>query len=121
MIDSWNNFLFYTLNYNNDRNGTDIRNIFTDAAIEIISDDKKLNEFTIQYNATIENPYFIDDQKNRFMMYFDRNMVKENARDFIHNDFPFWHNFDNEKYEINVYTDQKIDTQEKYTIQEFLS
>jgi hypothetical protein len=118
VIDSWNNFLFYTLNYNNDRNGTDIRNIFTDAAIEIISDDKKLNEFTIQYNATIENPYFVDDQKNRFMMYFDRNMVKENARDFMHKDFPFWHNFDNEKYEINVYTDQKIDTQEKYTIQE---
>lgn len=118
VIDSWNNFLFYTLNYNNDRNGTDIRNIFTDAVIEIISDDKKLNEFTIQYNATIENPYFVDDQKNRFMMYFDRNMVKENARDFMHKDYPFWHNFDNEKYEINVYTDQKIDTQEKYTIQE---
>ncbi|KAF2512562.1 hypothetical protein [Flavobacterium foetidum] len=118
IIDSWNNFLFYTLNYSNDRNGTDIRTIFKDAAIEIISDDKKLNEFTIQYNATIENPYFVDAQKNRFLMYFDRNMVKNAARDFMHTDIPFWHNFDNEKYEVNLSTDEKIDTQEKYTIQE---
>ncbi len=118
IVDSWNNFLFYTLNYSNDRNGTDIRTIFKDAVIEIVSDDKKLNEFTIQYNAEIENPYFTDQQQNRFLMYFDRNMVKNGARDFMHTDIPFWHNFDNEKYEVNLFTDQKIDTQEKYTIQE---
>lgn len=118
IIDSWNNFLFYTLNYSNDRNGTDIRTIFKEASIEVISDDKKLNEITIQYKSTIDNAYFTDADKNRFLMYFDRNMVKNGARDFIHNDIPFWHNFDNEKYEINLTTDQKIDTQEKYTIQE---
>ncbi|MBE8725438.1 hypothetical protein [Flavobacterium hungaricum] len=118
IIDSWNNFLFYTLNYANDRNGTDIRTIFKDAVIEVISDDKKLNEVTIQYKSTIENAYFKDADNNRFLMFFDRNMVKNNARDFIHNDVPFWHNFDNEKYEINLTTDQKIDVQEKYTIQE---
>ena len=81
-------------------------------------DDKKLNEFTIQYSSSIDNPYFTDPQKNRFLMYFDRNVVKNNARDFMHTDVPFWHNFDNEKYEINLTTDQKIDVQEKYTIQE---
>ncbi|MCV2486176.1 hypothetical protein OD917_14665 [Flavobacterium sp. SH_e] len=118
IIDSWNNFLFYTSNYSNDRNGTDIRTIFKDASIEIVSDDKKLNEFTIMYNTSIENPYFTDAEKNRFLMYFDRNVVKNAARDFMHNDLSFWHNFDNEKYEINLSTDQKIDTQEKYTIQE---
>ncbi|WP_343613632.1 hypothetical protein [Flavobacterium sp.] len=118
IIDSWNNFLFYTLNYSNDRNGTDIRTIFKDAVIEIVSDDKKLNEFTIQYYSSIENPYFTDQQKNRFLMYFDRNLVKNNARDFMHTDIPFWHNFDNEKYEIHLTTDEKIDVQEKYTIQE---
>ena len=118
IIDSWNNFLFYTLNYSNDRNGTDIRTIFKEASIEFVSDDKKLNEFTIQYNATIESPYFTDAEKNRFLMYFDRNVVKNSARDFMHTDLSFWHNFDNEKYEINLTTDQKIDTQEKYTIQE---
>lgn len=118
IIDSWNNFLFYTLNYSNDRNGTDIRTIFQNAFIEIVGDDKKLNEFTIQYTAAIENPYFVDSQKNRFLMYFDRNVVKNTARDFMHTDIPFWHNFDNEKYEINLQTDQRIDTEEKFTIQE---
>ena len=82
IIDSWNNFFFYTLNYNNDRNGTDVRNIFKDTSIETLSDDKQLNEYTIQYKATIEDPYFTDAQKNRFVMYFDRNMIKNNARDF---------------------------------------
>ncbi|PBJ13301.1 hypothetical protein [Flavobacterium sp. ACN6] len=118
IIDSWNNFLFYALNYSNDRNGTDIRTIFQNAVIDIVSDDKRLNEFTIQYSASIENPYFVDAQKNRFLMYFDRNVVKNTARDFMHTDIPFWHNFDNERYEINLQTDQRIDTEEKYTVQE---
>ena len=118
ILDSWNNFFFYTLNYCNDRNGTDNRDIFKEATIGIVSDDKKANEFTIAYKATVVNPYFVDAEKNRFMMYFDRNLVKENVRDYVHTDFLFWHNFDNEKYEINLYTDQKIDTTEKYTVQE---
>ncbi|TCN60601.1 DUF3857 domain-containing protein [Flavobacterium circumlabens] len=118
IIDSWNNFFFYTLNYNNDRNGTDLRNIFKDAVIEIVSDDKKSNEFKIEYKTTIENPYFTDAKNNRFLMYFDRNIVKNSARDFIHKDITFWHNFDNERYEISLFTDQKIDVTEKFTIQE---
>ncbi|MDQ0064379.1 hypothetical protein [Chryseobacterium lathyri] len=118
IIDSWNSFLFYGLNYSGDRNGTDVRNIFKDAAIDIVSDDKKLNEFKIQYTATVENPYYVDPQKNRFLMYFDRNVIKASARDFMHKDLPFWHNFDSERYEIGLYTDQKIDMQEKYTVQE---
>ncbi|MDR6404214.1 MULTISPECIES: DUF3857 domain-containing protein [Chryseobacterium] len=118
VVDSWNNFLFYSLNYSGDRNGTDVRNIFKDASIDIVSDDKKLNEFKIQYRSTIENPYYTDPKNNRFLMYFDRNVVKASARDFMHKDLTFWHNFDSEKYEINLYTDQKIDTEEKYTAQE---
>ncbi|QXU50602.1 hypothetical protein KYG33_06060 [Chryseobacterium sp. D764] len=118
IIDSWNSFLFYGLNYSSDRNGTDVRNVFKDAAIDVISDDKRLNEVKIQYTAIIENPYYVDPQNNRFLMYFDRNVVKASARDFMHKDLSFWHNFDTEKYEINLYTDQKIDTEEKYTVQE---
>ena len=118
IIDSWNNFFFYALNYSNDRNGTDLRTIFKDAVIDIVSDDKKLNEFTIEYKSTIENPYFTDNKNNRFLMYFDRNIVKNTVRDFIHKDVTFWHNFDNEKYEITLLTDQTIDISEKFTIQE---
>ena len=118
IIDSWNNFFFYALNYSNDRNGTDLRTIFKDAVIDIVSDDKKLNEFTIEYKSTIENPYFTDNKNNRFLMYFDRNIVKNTVRDFMHKDVTFWHNFDNEKYEITLLTDQTIDISEKFTIQE---
>ncbi|UKB81475.1 hypothetical protein [Chryseobacterium sp. MEBOG07] len=118
IIDGWNSFLFHALNYSSDRNGTDVRNVFKDAAIDVVSDDKRLNEVKIQYTAIVDNPYYVDLQKNRFLMYFDRNVVKASARDFMHEDLPFWHNFDSERYEINLYTDQKIDTEEKYTIQE---
>jgi len=118
IIDSWNNFFFHTLNYVNDRNGTDLRNIFKDAAIEIASDDKKGNEFIVEYKTTIENPYYTDAKNNRFLMYFDGNIVKNTARDFMHKDITFWHNFDSERFEIQLVTDQKIDVTEKFTIQE---
>lgn len=118
IIDSWNNFFFHTLNYVNDRNGTDLRNIFKDAAIELVSDDKKQNEFIVEYKTTIENPYYTDGKNNRFLMYFDGNIVKNSARDFMHKDITFWHNFDNERFEIQLVTDQKIDVTEKFTIQE---
>lgn len=119
IIDSWNSFFYNALNYNGDRPEMDLRDIFKETSIDVISDDKKLNEFRIKYVAKIENPYFTDRvTKERFLMYFDRNITKNNVRDFIHKDASFWHNFDNEKYEINLSTDQKIDTSEKYTIQE---
>ena len=119
IIDSWNSFFYYALNYSADRPEMDLREIFKDTSIEIVSDDKKLNELTIKYKARIENPYFKDKVTNeRFLMFFDRNIPKNNVRDFIHEDASFWHNFDSEKYEINLSTDQKIDTKEKYTIQE---
>lgn len=118
IIDSWNNIMFHNLNYNNDRNNTDPRVIFRDAAIGIIKDDKDLNELTVQYSATIDNPYYTDAKGNRFLMYFDRSVLKNTARDFIHKDMTFWHNFDSERYEIHLYTDQKIDMKERYTIQE---
>ncbi|MFV0223735.1 DUF3857 domain-containing protein [Empedobacter falsenii] len=119
IIDSWNGFFYHTLNYGNDRPEMDLRDIFKDTSIEIISDDKKLNELTIKYKARIENPYFKDRVTNeRFLMYFDRNIPKNNVRDFVHKDASFWHNFDSEKYEINLITDQRIDTKEKFTIQE---
>lgn len=118
ILDSWNNAMFYTLNYCNDRNGKDYRDIFKNAAIEIVSDDKEANEFTVKYTATIEQPYFIDQKNKRFLMYFDRNVLKNGVRDFQHSDASYWHNFDSERYDILLETDQKIDTEERFTIQE---
>lgn len=118
IIDGYNKFLYYNLNYVNDRNEQDIRNIFKDAKVQVVKDDKTENEITIQYEATIEKPYFTDKQGNRFLMYFDHNILKKELIDFHHKDSSFWHNYDSERYEIELIADQNIDTKEKYTIQQ---
>jgi len=96
----------------------DIRNIFKDAKVQVVKDDKTENEITIQYEATIEKPYFTDKQGNRFLMYFDHNILKKDLIDFHHKDSSFWHNYDSERYEIELIADENIDTKEKYTIQQ---
>ncbi|MDO4228241.1 MAG: hypothetical protein Q4C98_00340 [Capnocytophaga sp.] len=118
IIDNWNNALFYSLNYCNDRKGKDYRDIFKNASLQIISDDKLENEFVVRYEADIESPYFVDQKGARFLMYFDGAILKNSVRDYQHSDASFWHGFDSEYYEITLTTDQNIDTKEKYTIQE---
>lgn len=118
IIDGWNNALFNNLNYCNDRKEADPRNIFKKTDIQIIKDDKIENEFIIEYQAEIENPYFVDPKGKRFLMYFDFYIVKNNIRQFQHRDASFWHSYDSERYDIFLSTDLKIDTKEKYTIQE---
>lgn len=118
ILDSWNNALFYNLNYCNDRKGKDYRDIFKNASLQIVSDNKVENEFVVRYEADIDDPYFTDAKGARFLMYFDGVIVKSSVRDYHHNDGSFWHNFDSEYYEITLTTDQKIDTKERYTIQE---
>ena len=117
-LDSWNNSLFYALNYVNDRKGKDFREIFKDATLQIVKDDKVENEFVVKYEATIEQPYFIDSEGHRFLMYYDGSVLKNSIREHQHSDASFWHNFDSERYEIALKTDENIDTKEKYTVQE---
>jgi hypothetical protein len=118
IIDSWNNFIFYSLNYHNDRTNEDLRSIFKNASIQIINDDKSDNELKILYKTDIELPYYTDKSNNKFMMYFDGNILKNIIKDYKQNDITFWHSFDSEKYEINLETDKNIDVNEKYTKQE---
>jgi hypothetical protein len=117
-LDSWNNSLFYALNYVNDRKGKDFREIFKDATLQIVKDDKVENEFVVKYEATIEQPYFVDSEGRRFLMYYDGSVLKNSIREHQHSDASFWHNFDSERYEIELKTDENIDTKEKYTVQE---
>ena len=117
-LDSWNNSLFYALNYVNDRKGKDFREIFKDATLQIVKDDKVENEFVVKYEATIEQPYFVDSEGRRFLMYYDGSVLKNSIREHQHSDAGFWHNFDSERYEIELKTDENIDTKEKYTVQE---
>lgn len=51
-------------------------------------------------------------------MYFDRNMIKQNVREYVHKDLLFWQSHDNERYEISLSTDLTIDEKEYYTVQE---
>ena len=117
-LDNWNNSLFYALNYVNDRKGKDFREIFKDATLQIVRDDKKENEFVVKYEAMIENPYFVDSEGRRFLMYFDGSVLKNSIREHQHSDVSFWHNYDSERYEIFLKTDENINTKERYTVQE---
>ena len=118
LIDGWNRFLFYNLNYINDRSEQDIREIFKDASIRIENDNKEEKELTIAYEATIIKPYFTNKEGREFLMYFDHSVLKKDLIDFRHKDSSYWHNYDSEHYIIELYADKPIDTKEKYTIQE---
>ena len=116
-LDSWNNSLFYALNYVNDRKGKDFREIFKNATLQIVKDDKVENEFVVKYEATIENPYYTESGK-RFLMYYDGSTLKNSIREHQHSDTSIFQCFDSEHYVISLKTDESIDTKEKYTIQE---
>ena len=118
LIDGWNRFLFYNLNYINDRSEQDIREIFKEATIKIEHDDKKENELVIAYEATILRPYFTNKEGQEFLMYFDHSVLKKDLLEFRHKDSSYWHNYDSEHYLIELQADKPIDTKEKYTIQE---
>lgn len=118
IIDSWNKSIFYSLNYQNDRDENDFRKVFKDAVINIVGDDKLNNELVVEYKATVDSPYYTNKEGRQFLMYFDRNLIKGPILDYIVADGTFWFNYDSEKYIVNLYTDQKIDTSEKYTVQE---
>ena len=117
-MDNWNSSLYYALNYVNDRKGKDFRDIFKDATLQIVKDDKTENEIVVKYEATIEQPYFVDPEGKRFLMYFDGSVIKNGIREHQHSDASFWHNYDSERYEISLKTDENINTKEKYTVQE---
>ena len=117
ILDNWNNFLFSAMNYATDRRDMDFRNIFKNAQFQIISDDKSANELITEYSVEVDDIYFKEKDGSRYLMYFDYSIAKD-IRDYKCRDLPYWHQFFSEKYEINLNTDENIDTNEKYTIQE---
>jgi len=119
ILSKWNEAMFYCVDYRRGKEDADYNKVFENATIDIIHDDKKLNELTVRYHTTFWSPYAIDKDKRRFLVYWDSaSIVKNGVRNYKHKDFLLWHSFDNEKYEINLSTDERIDTEEKYTNQE---
>lgn len=97
---------------------SEIDNYFSDTSIEIIEDNKELNEIKVTYKATIASPYEVEGNK-RFLHYWDRfYFLNDDAENHHHKDFPLWVDRNSVNMEIHLTCDQTIDQQEHFTRQE---
>lgn len=119
LLDSWYNYLFYALSFSENKNEDEKRSCFKNASLKIVQDNKELNEFVVEFNAELPEPYYINKEGNKFLMYYDNNVVKSGMKDFIHEDFTYWHGLDSERYEIHISSDKPINLEDEYTKREF--
>ncbi|MDR2145220.1 MAG: hypothetical protein LBE91_02005, partial [Tannerella sp.] len=121
IIDNWLNMFADSLSYSRDRHDQDLRTVFENVELNLTEDNKELNEVTVKFSAKVNHPYFVDKNKNnrRFLMFFDYDMVNRDVQTYNQQqDFTYWHYLQSDKREIHLSTDLKIDTREKYTVQE---
>ncbi|MBS9349561.1 transglutaminase family protein [Listeria welshimeri] len=96
----------------------EINNYFSNTSIEIVKDNKDLNEISLIYKATISEPYKIADNK-RFLHFWSRgNFVDNEASKHFNKDIPYWIDRNHIKTEIHLMTDHSINQTEPYTRQE---
>ena len=117
ILELWYNMLFTNLCYSQDRNTLQNADIFENWNIQIIHDDKDKNELVIRFECDIINPY-VQKEGKRFLMYFDSSFVKTNNINYFHQDVPMYLTSDAIKMNIELISDEKIFTKEKYTTQE---
>ncbi|EIV7666912.1 transglutaminase family protein [Listeria monocytogenes] len=127
MFESWSdeniinnyNFAIYACmflyeNYEQDK----IDEYFSNTSIQIVEDNKELNELSLVYKATILNPYEIIDGK-RYLHYWDwNNFIDDEAAEHFHKDIPYWVDRNSIKTEIHLTTDMPIDQYKQVTRQE---
>ncbi|MBC1601819.1 transglutaminase family protein [Listeria welshimeri] len=91
---------------------------FSNTSIQIVEDNKELNELSLIYEATILKPYEIREGK-RFLHYWNwNNFIDDEAEEHFHKDFPYWVDRNSIKTEIHLTTDMPIDQYERVTCQE---
>ncbi|EAC2401364.1 transglutaminase family protein [Listeria monocytogenes] len=96
----------------------EIEQHFSNTSVQIVEDNKDLNELSIVYKATITNPYEVE-KKNRYLHFWNYgNFIDDAAEKHFHKDFPYWIDRNRIKTEIHLTTDKSIDQQEHYTCQE---
>ncbi|EAG9230863.1 transglutaminase family protein [Listeria monocytogenes] len=96
----------------------EIEQHFSNTSVQIVEDNKDLNELSIVYKATITDPYEVE-KKNRYLHFWNYgNFIDDAAEKHFHKDFPYWINRNKIKTEIHLTTDKSIDQQESYTCQE---
>ncbi len=118
IIDSTNNFVFSCLDFVEGENVNDKRQIFKDATIAVVRDDKVDNVYVTEYSATIDNPYFVASDGRKYLKFYDANIVKQNLKEYVQKDVSYWQVFDSEKYQITIRSDKPIELQDEFTNKE---
>ncbi|WP_258319303.1 DUF3857 domain-containing protein, partial [Listeria monocytogenes] len=96
----------------------EIEQHFSNTSVQIVEDNKDLNELSIVYKATITDPYEIE-KKNRYLHFWNYgNFIDDAAEKHFHKDFPYWIDRNRIKTEVHLTTDKSINQQEHYTCQE---
>ncbi|MBC1340847.1 transglutaminase family protein [Listeria welshimeri] len=110
---TYDNMYLYK-NYEDD----EIDNYFSKTSIEIVKDNKELNEISLIYKATISKPYIIKSKKQVLHFWGWDYFVDEEARNYVHKDFPYRVERNYIKAEFHLMTDRSIDQTDSYTRQE---
>ncbi|MGY3703014.1 hypothetical protein BW731_11755 [Vagococcus martis] len=109
----------YNMKLFNNFDANDIHDYFSDATIDIQKDDKNLNELSILFKTTIDNPYLKNNTKKKYLLYWDRvYFINDDIDDYHHEDFPLWVDRPSVKMQVHLFTDKKIDQNEYYTNKE---
>lgn len=96
----------------------EIEQHFSNTSVQIVEDNKDLNELSLVYKATITDPYEVE-KKKRYLHYWNYgNFIDDGADKHFHKDYPFWIDRNVIKTEIHLTTDHAIDQQDSYTRQE---
>lgn len=114
VVDNMNSFIFSCLDIA-DENNSDKRQVFREAQIQVLQDDKVNNVFVTEYTAFVDSPYYIGSDGGKYLKFYDANIVKQTLKDFVHKDVSYWQVFDSEKYRITIRSDKPIKTDDEYT------
>lgn len=115
IIDHSNNFVFGCMDFEEPENVNDKRQIFKDAAIQVVGDDKVNNVFVTEYTAIVDKPYFVASDGRKYLKFYDANIVKQHLKDYVQKDVGFWQSYDSEKYQVAIRCDKPIDMQDQIT------
>ncbi|MBC2250526.1 transglutaminase family protein [Listeria sp. FSL L7-0123] len=96
----------------------EIEQHFSNASVQIIEDNKDLNELSVVYKATITDPYEVENKKRYLHFWNYGNFIDDGAEKHFHKDYPYWIDRNVIKTEIHLTTDHAIDQQDSYTRQE---
>lgn len=96
----------------------EIEQHFSNTSVQIVEDNKDLNELSIVYKATITDPYEVEKKKRYLHFWNYGNFIDDAAEKHFHKDFPYWIDRNRIKTEVHLTTDKSIDQQEHYTCQE---